>query len=141
MQQRQQQYEHEQEKMEKEVVNPAADAAPLRYHHFVRIFCEKFCQDQGNLCGICLSLSVGVTQEDHDALLAEVQRLELDLGKIRQDLQGVVGCKGRCEQLDSLQETVSNTNVDSTFELYRIQSAFSVHKIYIHKILLTWSFH
>lgn len=44
--------------------------------------------------------------EEHDALQAEVQRLELDLGKVRQDLQGVMGCKGKCEQLDSLQETV-----------------------------------
>lgn len=55
---------------------------------------------------------MGVKQEDHDALLAEVQRLELELGKIRQDLQGVAGCKGKCEQLDSLQGTVSNTNID-----------------------------
>lgn len=50
--------------------------------------------------------NVGVGQEEHDALQAEVQRLELDLGKVRQDLQGVMGCKGKCEQLDSLQETV-----------------------------------
>lgn len=42
-------------------------------------------------------------------MLAEVKRLELELGKVRQDLQGVVGCKGKCEQLDTLQETVSNT--------------------------------
>lgn len=38
----------------------------------------------------------------------EVQRLEAELGKIRQDLQGVLGCKGMCEQLATLQETVSN---------------------------------
>lgn len=56
---------------------------------------------------VWLSLSVGVQQEDHDALLAEVKRLELELGKIRADLQGVLGCKGKCEQLDTLQETVS----------------------------------
>lgn len=60
---------------------------------------------------VSLSLSVGVKQEDHDALLVEVQRLEAELGKIRQDLQGVAGCKGKCEQLDTLQETVSNTNI------------------------------
>lgn len=53
-------------------------------------------------------LSVGVKQEEHDALLVEVQRLEAELGKIRQDLQGVLGCKGKCEQLATLQETVSN---------------------------------
>lgn len=80
VQQKQQLYEHEKEKREKEVVISAADTAPV---------------------------SVGVKQEDHDALLAEVQRLELELGKIRQDLQGVAGCKGKCEQLGSLQETIS----------------------------------
>lgn len=53
------------------------------------------------------SLSVGVKQESHDALLVEVQRLEAELAKIRQELQAVVGCKGKCEQLDTLQETVS----------------------------------
>lgn len=58
---------------------------------------------------------MGVRQEDHDALLVEVQRLEAELGKVRQDLQGVVGCKGKCEQLDTLQETVSNTNIDLCF--------------------------
>ncbi|KAJ4931697.1 hypothetical protein JOQ06_010137, partial [Pogonophryne albipinna] len=77
VQQRQQQYEHE--KQEKEVPS-AADTVPV---------------------------SVGVKQEEHDALLAEVKRLELELGKIRQDLQGVVGCKGKCEQLETLQETIS----------------------------------
>ncbi|XP_038163642.1 SUN domain-containing protein 1 isoform X2 [Cyprinodon tularosa] len=52
-------------------------------------------------------VSVSVKQEDHDALLLEVQRLEAELGKIRGDLQGVAGCKGKCEQLDGLQETIS----------------------------------
>ncbi|KAM7372004.1 hypothetical protein PAMP_009203 [Pampus punctatissimus] len=80
VQQKQQQYEHEKEKWEKEVVTPAADTAPT---------------------------SVGVKQEDHDALLAEVQRLELELDKIKQEVQSVAGCKGKCEQLDSLQETIS----------------------------------
>ncbi|XP_074512819.1 SUN domain-containing protein 1 isoform X12 [Sebastes fasciatus] len=79
--QQKQQYEHEKQEREKVVVvTSAADTAPV---------------------------SVGVKQEDHDALLVEVQRLELELGKIRQDLQGVVGCKGKCEQLDTLQETIS----------------------------------
>ncbi|XP_040013425.1 SUN domain-containing protein 1 isoform X2 [Xiphias gladius] len=80
VQQKQQQYEHEKEEKEREVVISAADTAPV---------------------------SVGVKQEDHDALLAEVKRLEVALGKIRQDLQGVVGCKGKCEQLDTLQETIT----------------------------------
>lgn len=60
-----------------------------------------------NVCFLSF-ISVGVKQEDHDALLLEVQRLEAELSKIRGDLQGVAGCKGRCEQLDTLQETVSN---------------------------------
>ncbi|XP_034394392.1 SUN domain-containing protein 1 isoform X2 [Cyclopterus lumpus] len=51
-------------------------------------------------------VSVGVKQEEH-ALLVEVQRLEVELTKIREDLQGVVGCKGKCEQLDTLQDTIS----------------------------------
>lgn len=65
---------------------------------------------------VSLSLSVGVKQEDHDALLVEVQRLEAELGKVRQELQGVVGCKGKCEQLDTLQETVSTSNTDFCFD-------------------------
>ncbi|XP_028268305.1 SUN domain-containing protein 1 isoform X7 [Parambassis ranga] len=80
VQQKQQQFEHEKEEREKEAATPAVDTAPV---------------------------SVGVKQEDHDALLTEVQRLELELAKIRQELQGVAGCKGRCEQLDTLQETIS----------------------------------
>ncbi|KAG5832601.1 hypothetical protein ANANG_G00292840 [Anguilla anguilla] len=52
-------------------------------------------------------VSVGVDRESHDALLLEVQRLEAELGRIRQDLQGVMGCRGKCEQLDGLQDTVS----------------------------------
>ncbi|XP_070703628.1 SUN domain-containing protein 1 isoform X2 [Pempheris klunzingeri] len=81
VQQRQQQYEQEKQEKEKEAVTPAADTVPV---------------------------SVGVKQEDHDALLVEVQRLEAELGKIRQDLQGVAGCKGKCEQLETLQETISS---------------------------------
>ncbi|XP_067101577.1 SUN domain-containing protein 1 isoform X6 [Osmerus mordax] len=50
---------------------------------------------------------VAVDRDSHDALLAEVQRLELVLVSIREDLQGVMGCQGRCGQLDSLQDTVS----------------------------------
>ncbi|XP_062382721.1 SUN domain-containing protein 1 isoform X2 [Sardina pilchardus] len=43
----------------------------------------------------------------HEALLLEVQRLEAALGSIRADLQGVMGCQGRCEQLDNIQDMVS----------------------------------
>ncbi|XP_047428035.1 SUN domain-containing protein 1 isoform X9 [Mugil cephalus] len=80
VQQKQQRFDHEKEERAKEVVTPSTDTAPV---------------------------SVGVKQEDHDALLGEVQRLEVELSKIRQELQGVVGCKGKCEQLDTLQETIS----------------------------------
>ncbi|KAM3862851.1 LOW QUALITY PROTEIN: SUN domain-containing protein 1-like [Diretmus argenteus] len=80
MQQKQQRYEQEKEERE-EAVTPTAASPPV---------------------------SVGVKQEDHDALLAEVQRLEVELGKIRQDLQGVMGCKGKCAQLDTLHETISS---------------------------------
>lgn len=55
---------------------------------------------------LLLSLSVGVDRESHDALLLEVQRLEAELGLIRQDLQGVMGCRGKCGQLDGLQDKV-----------------------------------
>ncbi|KAM3863894.1 SUN domain-containing protein 1 [Diretmus argenteus] len=81
MQQKQQRYQQEKEEREKEAVTPTAASPPV---------------------------SVGVKQEDHDALLAEVQRLEVELGKIRQDLQGVMGCKGKCAQLDTLHETISS---------------------------------
>ncbi|XP_075880330.1 SUN domain-containing protein 1 isoform X7 [Nelusetta ayraudi] len=81
VQQKQQQYEHERlEKEREETTMPAADPLPV---------------------------SVGVKQEEHDALLVEVQRLEAELGKVRQDLLGVLGCKGKCEQLATLQETIS----------------------------------
>ncbi|KAM3597207.1 uncharacterized protein V6R79_001335 [Siganus canaliculatus] len=80
VQQKQQQYEHQKQEREKELELSAADTVPV---------------------------SVGVTQEDHDALLLEVQRLEAELGKVRQDLLGVVGCTGKCGQLDALQDTIS----------------------------------
>ncbi|XP_073350040.1 SUN domain-containing protein 1 isoform X3 [Pagrus major] len=80
VQHKQQQYEHEKQEREREAITPAADTVPV---------------------------SVGVAQEDHDALLVEVQRLEAELGRVRQDLQGVVGCKGKCGQLDTLQQTIS----------------------------------
>lgn len=53
-----------------------------------------------------LLCSVGVSQETHAALLSEVQRLEAELGRIRGDLQGVMGCQGKCDRLDTIHETV-----------------------------------
>ncbi|XP_051744571.1 SUN domain-containing protein 1 isoform X2 [Ctenopharyngodon idella] len=52
-------------------------------------------------------VSAGVSQETHAALLSEVQRLEAELGRIRGDLQGVMGCQGKCDRLDTIHETVS----------------------------------
>ncbi|XP_062859424.1 SUN domain-containing protein 1 isoform X3 [Trichomycterus rosablanca] len=55
-----------------------------------------------------LSVSGGeVDGAAHAALLAEVQRLEAALATLRTDLQGVMSCKGKCAQLDSLHTTVS----------------------------------
>ncbi|XP_064806934.1 SUN domain-containing protein 1-like isoform X3 [Oncorhynchus masou masou] len=54
-----------------------------------------------------VQVNVGVDRESRDALLAEVQLLEATLGGIRQDLQGVMGCQGMCDRLDTLHETVS----------------------------------
>ena len=59
-----------------------------------------------------MTCSVGVNQEDHEALLAEVRRLEAELGRVRADLQGVLGCKGKCGQLDTLHDTVSRPHQD-----------------------------
>ncbi|XP_051522720.1 SUN domain-containing protein 1-like [Myxocyprinus asiaticus] len=42
-----------------------------------------------------------------ELLLAEVRRLEEALAHIRDDVQGLMGCRDRCEQLDSLQSSVS----------------------------------
>lgn len=39
-------------------------------------------------------------------MLSEVQRLEAELGRIRGDLQGVMGCQGKCDRLDTIHETV-----------------------------------
>uniref|UniRef100_A0A667Z435 SUN domain-containing protein 1-like n=1 Tax=Myripristis murdjan TaxID=586833 RepID=A0A667Z435_9TELE len=52
-------------------------------------------------------VSAGVDRESHDALLAEVVRLETALGNVRQDLQGLMGCRDRCERLDGVQKAIS----------------------------------
>lgn len=49
----------------------------------------------------------------HAILLAQVRKLEEALSNIRADLQGVTGCKGRCEQLDSLHDTVSHVPIST----------------------------
>ncbi|KAM6951020.1 SUN domain-containing protein 1-like [Aplochiton taeniatus] len=52
-------------------------------------------------------VSMGVDRESHEALLAEVQRLEKALGGVKHDLQGLMGCRGQCERLGSVQDVVS----------------------------------
>ncbi|XP_072299445.1 SUN domain-containing protein 1 isoform X6 [Eucyclogobius newberryi] len=64
-------------------------------------------EESGKQAFVATPVSVGVQQDDHDALLADVKRLESELGRIRADLQGVIGCKGKCEQLDTLREDLS----------------------------------
>uniref|UniRef100_A0A8C1KQL0 Zgc:152977 n=1 Tax=Cyprinus carpio TaxID=7962 RepID=A0A8C1KQL0_CYPCA len=41
-----------------------------------------------------------------EVLLAEVRRLEETLERIRDDVQGLMGCRDKCEQLDSLSDSV-----------------------------------
>ncbi|XP_034045312.1 SUN domain-containing protein 1-like isoform X2 [Thalassophryne amazonica] len=53
------------------------------------------------------SVSLGVKQDDHHALLADVQKIERELAEVKQNLQGVLGCKGHCEQLGMLRDTIS----------------------------------
>ncbi|XP_054454610.1 SUN domain-containing protein 1-like isoform X5 [Anoplopoma fimbria] len=49
----------------------------------------------------------GVDRQSHDALLAEVSRLEVALEVVRRDVDGLSGCQDGCRQLDSIQQTIS----------------------------------
>ncbi|XP_051995696.1 SUN domain-containing protein 1-like isoform X2 [Xyrauchen texanus] len=62
-------------------------------------------------------VSVGVSQEKHDLLLSEVQRFEAELGRIREDLRGLMGCQGKCDRLDTIHETVSAQVRDELYAL------------------------
>lgn len=58
---------------------------------------------------ICLPLtssSVGVERQSHDALLAEVVRLEAALHDVRQEVEGLSVCRDGCRRLDRIQQTV-----------------------------------
>ncbi|KAK7167238.1 hypothetical protein R3I94_001588 [Phoxinus phoxinus] len=81
------------------------------------------------------SVSVGVSQENHDALLSEVQRLEAELGRIRRDLQGVMGCQGKCDRLDTIHETVS---AQVKKELYALLYGRNGGEMEIPEPLLPW---
>ncbi|KAK7175265.1 hypothetical protein R3I93_002232 [Phoxinus phoxinus] len=81
------------------------------------------------------SVRVGVSQENHDALLSEVQRLEAELGRIRGDLQGVMGCQGKCDRLDTIHETVS---AQVKKELYALLYGRNGGEMEIPEPLLPW---
>ncbi len=53
---------------------------------------------------LCSEQAESSSSED---LLAEVRRLEETLERIRDDVQGLMGCREKCEQLDSLSVSVS----------------------------------
>ncbi|XP_056608779.1 SUN domain-containing protein 1 isoform X1 [Triplophysa dalaica] len=80
-------------------------------------------------------VSVGVSQEKHDALLLEVQRLEAELERIRGDLQGVMGCQGKCDRLDTIHETVS---AQVREQLYGLLYGHNRGEVEIPEPLLPW---
>lgn len=49
---------------------------------------------------------MGVDHQSHDALLAEVARLEDALEDVRRDVEGLSGAQDSCQQLDKIQQTV-----------------------------------
>ncbi|XP_027132919.1 SUN domain-containing protein 2 isoform X2 [Larimichthys crocea] len=53
------------------------------------------------------AVSVGVDRQSHDALLAEVARLEAALQDVRRDVEGLSGCRDGCSRLDRIQQTIS----------------------------------
>ncbi|XP_066544961.1 SUN domain-containing protein 1 isoform X3 [Amia ocellicauda] len=57
--------------------------------------------------------AVSEGSEDQGLLLSEVKRLELELNRIKADLLGVKSCQGKCDRLDSLQDTVEAQVRDS----------------------------
>ncbi|XP_068585416.1 SUN domain-containing protein 1-like isoform X2 [Cebidichthys violaceus] len=48
----------------------------------------------------------GVDRQSHDALLAEVARLEEALEEVRRDVEGLSVCQGGCRRLDTIQQTI-----------------------------------
>ncbi|XP_070846870.1 SUN domain-containing protein 1-like [Chaetodon trifascialis] len=53
------------------------------------------------------TLCVGVDRQSHDALLAEVARLEAALEDVKRDVEGLSGCRDSCRRLDRIQQTMS----------------------------------
>lgn len=84
-------------------------------------------------------ISVGVDRKSHEALLAEVQRLEKALGSVRHDLQGLMGCQGQCERLGSVQDMVSaQVRQEVQLQLYGSQAAGSEDSEGLPEALLQW---
>ncbi|XP_076844733.1 SUN domain-containing protein 1 isoform X4 [Brachyhypopomus gauderio] len=81
---------------------------------------------------------VGGIREDGDALLAEVQRLETELGYIRKDLQGLMGCQGKCGQFDTLHETVSAQVREDLYTLFYGGDVRSHSDVKLPESLLQW---
>ncbi|XP_074519935.1 SUN domain-containing protein 1-like [Halichoeres trimaculatus] len=54
------------------------------------------------------AVSVAVDRQSHDALLAEVARLEAVLEDVRRDVKSLSGCGDGCRELDRIQQTVSS---------------------------------
>ncbi|XP_072567967.1 SUN domain-containing protein 1 isoform X6 [Paramormyrops kingsleyae] len=68
---------------------------------------EDVLQRQVSVTPPPVSAPVSTDSEAHHSLLEKVQRLEVELGRLRQDLQGALEAQERCEQLETLQNGVS----------------------------------
>uniref|UniRef100_A0A4W6E8C7 SUN domain-containing protein n=1 Tax=Lates calcarifer TaxID=8187 RepID=A0A4W6E8C7_LATCA len=53
------------------------------------------------------AVSVGVDRQSHNALLAEVARLEAALEDVRRDIKGLSGFQDGCRRLEGIQQTIS----------------------------------
>ncbi|GLD57812.1 SUN domain-containing protein 1-like protein [Lates japonicus] len=53
------------------------------------------------------AVSVGVDRQSHNALLAEVTRLEAALEDVRRDVKGLSGFQDGCRRLEGIQQTIS----------------------------------
>ncbi|XP_023257034.1 SUN domain-containing protein 1-like [Seriola lalandi dorsalis] len=53
------------------------------------------------------AVSAGVDRQSHDALLAQVARLEAALGDMRRDVEGLSGFEDSCRRLSGIQQTIS----------------------------------
>ncbi|XP_056221357.1 SUN domain-containing protein 1-like [Seriola aureovittata] len=53
------------------------------------------------------AVSAGVDRQSHDALLAQVARLEVALGDMRRDVEGLSGFEDSCRRLSGIQQTIS----------------------------------